>query len=302
MSTKDKGWAAVVAVWLVGCMIGLGAVLFLRWPQGAAARGTAEPIEPNVPAEPNEPPVKGEITTVLRVDTKPMAIGRVYHITDRTGPMFVFTPAQLPVSGRNLAILALAMGALGACLHGVTSLVYHLSAKDFGAEWTAWYLHRPLVGGALALIFYLIIAGGLMPQVDMSTGGVCATIGLAGLIGLFSRQALDKLGEIFDVIFSPRQSDEARGAPAAPQIDTFDPPTIPPDGDETTLTIQGSGFIQGAVVKISDKELTATCKSDRELTVVISKEQLAQPGPLALIVANPDPPGGTSEPKALPRQ
>jgi hypothetical protein len=143
-----------------------------------------------------------------------------------------------------------------------------------------------------------------MPQVDTSTGGVCATIGLAGLIGLFSRQALDKLGEVFDVIFSPRQDADAaaRGVRGAPQIDTFDPPTIPPNGDDTTLTIQGSGFIQGAVVKIRDKELAATCKSARELTVVIPKEQLAQPGPLALIIANPDPPGGVSEPKALARE
>jgi hypothetical protein len=34
-------------------------------------------------------------------------------------------------------------------------------------------------------------------------------IGLAALVGLFSPQALDKLGDIFDVIFTPKTREKA---------------------------------------------------------------------------------------------
>jgi hypothetical protein len=94
------------------------------------------------------------------------------------------------------------MGALGACLHGITSLTYHHGLSDFEEKWTLWYFYRPFVGGVLALIFYLIISGGLMTPVKGNNKKFFVILGLSGLFGLFSKQALNKLSLIFDTIFA----------------------------------------------------------------------------------------------------
>ena len=107
-----------------------------------------------------------------------------------------------PVSCLRIVGLVLIMGALGACLHGITSLGFHCSKKNFGEEWTLWYLYRPPVGAVLALIFYLIINGGLMPQANADSNKFFYLLGLSGLVGLFSKQALDRLGKIFNAIFA----------------------------------------------------------------------------------------------------
>jgi len=66
---------------------------------------------------------------------------------------------------------------------------------------------------ALALIFYFVVRGGLLSTgaaaSDMSAFGVAA---VAGLVGMFSKQATDKLRELFDNLFRTEQGkgDDAR--------------------------------------------------------------------------------------------
>jgi hypothetical protein len=66
---------------------------------------------------------------------------------------------------------------------------------------------------ALALIFYFVVRGGLLSTgaaaSDMSAFGVAA---VAGLAGMFSKQATDKLRELFDNLFRTEQGhgDDAR--------------------------------------------------------------------------------------------
>ncbi len=109
---------------------------------------------------------------------------------------------QCPVTGVRFIELVLIIGALGACLHAITSLAFHCSRKDFSENWFWWYIYRPFVGGILALIFYLIINGGFMSPVSGDSAKFFVLLGISGLIGLFSNQALDRLGRIFDAIFA----------------------------------------------------------------------------------------------------
>jgi hypothetical protein len=66
-----------------------------------------------------------------------------------------------------------------------------------------WYGLRLFSGASLALLVYLGVRGGLFggqasaPQVDPY-----GTAAFAGLVGLFSRQATEKLEEVFDTVFS----------------------------------------------------------------------------------------------------
>jgi hypothetical protein len=71
----------------------------------------------------------------------------------------------------------------------------------------------PFIGMALALIFYFVVRGGLLSTgaaaSNMSVFGVAA---VAGLVGMFSKQATDKLREWFDNLFRTEQGhgDDAR--------------------------------------------------------------------------------------------
>lgn len=67
----------------------------------------------------------------------------------------------------RIIILVILSGALGAFIHVATSFTDFVGNKSFVDSWISWYLIRPFIGSALALIFYFLIRGGLVtPQVE----------------------------------------------------------------------------------------------------------------------------------------
>ena len=75
---------------------------------------------------------------------------------------------------------------------------------------------RPFIGSALALIFYIVIRGGI---VSFDSGGMSpdnltvnpfGIMTVACLAGLFSKQAIDKLREIFENIFQLKKEVERK--------------------------------------------------------------------------------------------
>ena len=92
--------------------------------------------------------------------------------------------------------------AVGSYIHAATSFATYVGNKSFVASWTWWYLLRPFIGMALALVFYFVIRGGLLSVQSKATEfnpyGIAA---VAGLVGIFSKQATDKLEEVFTNMF-----------------------------------------------------------------------------------------------------
>jgi hypothetical protein len=102
----------------------------------------------------------------------------------------------------GLLVLALLMGAIGGYIHAATSFVSYIGNREFKASWGWWYGLRALIGAALALLLYLAFRAGFLTA-GSSTAvvdpyGVAA---ISGLAGLFSKQATDKLEEIFNTAF-----------------------------------------------------------------------------------------------------
>ena len=98
----------------------------------------------------------------------------------------------------NLLALVLLFGALGSFVHVAKSFASFAGNRVLVASWLWWYLLQPVAGMALALLFYVAIRGGLFAPGSYS--GAVNTYGVAGvsgLVGMFSRQATDKLGEVF---------------------------------------------------------------------------------------------------------
>ncbi len=103
----------------------------------------------------------------------------------------------------RLLLLVLLAGALGSFIHALQSLVDFSGNTTLKSSWTWWYVARPFLGMALALVFYAALRGGLVAGTpsavkDINPYGIF-TIG--ALAGMFSDKATQKLADIFDVLF-----------------------------------------------------------------------------------------------------
>jgi hypothetical protein len=136
---------------------------------------------------------------------------------------FFWGPVTLPPDVRLILIAAFS-GALGAYVHLATSFADYAGNDWLTLEWAWWYLLRPFIGAALAEVVYLAIRAGL---VNVGTGGASASVispygvaAMTALTGLFSKQATDKLREVFETLFHTqekvRRSDPLPMTPTPP--------------------------------------------------------------------------------------
>lgn len=107
-----------------------------------------------------------------------------------------------------LILLVVLVSALGSFVHAATSFADYVGNRQLKISWVWWYLLRVLVGSSLALIFYFAVRGGFFAN-DASSGAInpYGIAAVSGLVGLFSKQATDKLREIFDTAFRVGEGD-----------------------------------------------------------------------------------------------
>jgi hypothetical protein len=117
-------------------------------------------------------------------------------------------PSELSVSpppASLIALIALA-GALGGLIHGASSFAIFAGNREFQSSWTWWYILRPFLGGAVAVVVCLVIRSGIGTADLALTGADCLkTAGIAGLVGMFAEPAMLKLKDIFNTLFTPRE-------------------------------------------------------------------------------------------------
>lgn len=142
----------------------------------------------------------------------------------------------------RLLMIVMVAGALGSFIHTATSFGDFVGNNKLSSHWMWWYILRPFIGTALAAIFYLMIRGGFLASgtqaQNINLYGVAA---LAGMVGMFSKQATDKLGEVFDSLFKTSAGGgDARRKDAlanpVPAVASIEPAVIAPsgtDGDES---------------------------------------------------------------------
>ncbi len=130
-----------------------------------------------------------------------------------------FVVVLWPLTGQDeadrevgLILIVLLTGALGASVHATTSFATFVGNRTLKGSWMWWYTLRPVIGAALAVIFYFVIQGGLLSLVgDTEKVNAYALAAIAGLVGMFSKQATDKLRDLFDNLFKTDKGDEHRG-------------------------------------------------------------------------------------------
>jgi IPT/TIG domain-containing protein len=181
---------------------------------------------------------------------------------------------------------------LGSFIHGATSLADYMGNNRFSRRWTWFYVLRPVIGMALALVFYFVIRGGFLTTnvgpTDINPYGIAA---LAGLVGMFSKQATDKLSEVFTTLFRSGEGDQKRSDPLTGTKSTpvkIEPEEVEVGSEALTIVVTGAGFVADSVVHLNDSPLTTRLDSPTQLSVDVPAEMFAEPAVLKLTVVNRD--------------
>jgi hypothetical protein len=126
---------------------------------------------------------------------------------------------------------------LGSFVHVATSFASFVGNRTFSRSWMWWYILRPPIGVALGLILYFVVRGGLFSSdanaASLNPYGIAA---LAGLAGMFSKQATDKLRELFDNFFRTKSGGDATRADKLAEEITSTRTTQATVGDQTITT------------------------------------------------------------------
>jgi IPT/TIG domain len=226
------------------------------------------------------------------------ALINLWPVVDRTGKVAnqprdveffwgLYTATITKSTG--LVLLAVLMGAIGGYIHAATSFVSYTGNRKFKASWGWWYALRAFIGAALGLLAYFALrAGFLSSGTNIDPYGV-ATI--SGLTGLFSKQATDKLEEIFNTAFStgPGIGDDVRGdklSSSGPTIQTLEPNSVT-SGQAPTITVTGSNFAKEAQVQVDGQAQQTSFDSPGKLKFQLNVTLTAAPRTLQVTVLNP---------------
>jgi hypothetical protein len=192
----------------------------------------------------------------------------------------------------GLLLVVIIMGALGGFIHAATSFATYAGNRTLRVSWMWWFLLRIPLGATLALGFYFVLRAGLVGvqegSQDINSYGTAA---LAFLSGAFSKQAIDKLEEVFNTLVNAREGgDKRRGDNAEdrpPVIARLRPERVEPH-KQVELTIIGQRFRRGARVRLGDRLRPGSFKDEDRLDIEIPAE-LVDPGRLRVAVVNPAP-------------
>ncbi len=115
----------------------------------------------------------------------------------------------------DLLWLVLLAGALGSFLHTAQSYSDYVGNRTLKSNWAWWYAFRPFIGAGLALVFYAAVRGGFMAittgtNVKASELNAFGVVSIAALVGMFSKAATTKLGEVFDTLFKSDKATESK--------------------------------------------------------------------------------------------
>lgn len=120
----------------------------------------------------------------------------------------------------RLLLLVVFTGALGGIIHALRSVTWYIGQQELKRNWLMTYIAQPFVGSTLAFLFYLVVRGGFFsPQASFQQTSPFGFAAMAGMIGMFSPQAVLKLKDVAEIILTkpPAGKDTApQRSPVAP--------------------------------------------------------------------------------------
>ncbi|MCO6458644.1 MAG: hypothetical protein J5I93_25335 [Pirellulaceae bacterium] len=194
-------------------------------------------------------------------------------------------------AGQRMVLLVILAGLLGSLIHGSSSLADYVGNQRLSPHWVWWYLLRPFIGASLALGVYVVFRAGLISS-NSDGGGLnlFGCLAISFLSGLFSKQALDKLNEVFSTLFRTAEGDRrADKLTDGPEIHDVQPANVPRGAAAASLTLNGSGFLSSSEVLVDGRPRPTTFVSPNEVRVALQPEDCATAGTLRVMVVNSQP-------------
>jgi hypothetical protein len=179
--------------------------------------------------------------------------------------------------------IVLLCGLLGGLVHSLRSFAWYVGNRKLVLSWAAFYVTLPVVGGAMALIFYLVIRGGFFPQAQISETSPFGFAALAVLVGMFTEEAAVKLKGVASTLLASAEKGKDQ-APASPTVKQVDPATGSSAGG-TAVTITGTAFDSAARVSFGGKLATKILVPNN--TTITAETPPASAGPVSIEVINP---------------
>lgn len=84
-----------------------------------------------------------------------------------------------------------------------------------------------------------------------------------------------------------------------PEVTSVNPTSLTTRTSDTSVTLLGTGFVEGTTVTLGTETLTPTSIKTNAIVVTVPASQLASVGTIAFSVTNPEPGGGLSNPVSL---
>ena len=138
------------------------------------------------------------------------------------------TPPAVSLTNFEMLVIVISMSGVGACIHGITSLSDYIGNNTFSLKWLVWFISRPIIGILLGIIFYFLLRMGFVNGGSEAINPInpYAVAAFSGMVGMFSKQATDKLSEIFNQLFNSK-ADTKRGDSLPETGDSSGPPKKP---------------------------------------------------------------------------
>ena len=206
----------------------------------------------------------------------------------------LFGPWQRPISReQQLLLLALLAGALGSFLHAIKSLTDFIGNRTLTASWFWWYITRPLLGMAMALIFYSLLRGGFLAgtPADAKIVNPFGVIAVCALVGMFADKAADKLAEIFDTLF--KADDKRSDKLIRPVVERLEPDTVSAGTASATIHLIGDRLDSVAKVRVGTTDHKPDSVSPKDVQVTCTAADLANVGTVSIVAITAD---GTASP------
>ena len=177
--------------------------------------GVASPASKSV----TDSSVVGTPTKNEPTQSKPVAISPILQGSAEQRPTQAPEPSQStsqrhnagsalsrePATEIDVLIMVMLMGTLGGLLRLISSFAKYVGNRQLLQSWMIYYILMPLESAALAPLVYLLLRVGVLAPAQMNGSSPAMNLygiyAIAGMTGLFSKQAMDMLAEVFAVIF-----------------------------------------------------------------------------------------------------
>lgn len=165
-----------------------------------------------------------------------------------------------------LLILVALSGFLGNMIHIGTSFTTFIGMGTYKKSWLLWYLVRPFTASALAIAFYFVLRGGFLNYSnDAGNINIYGVLSFSMLVGLFTDIATQKLKEIFQAAFNPKDK-RTDTLYELPQISSVVPDKID-KAAITTIILNGKNLDQKLVLKMNGELITNAVVKPEVITI-----------------------------------